>query len=123
MPRYAERIEDIVRNSNMHLTAEQIFMEIKKEYPGIALATIYNNLNTLNESGRIRKISVSGTPDRYDTPQRHDHLVCRICGALADITLKDLTETIEQQVGEEILSYDLKINYICPGCRKKEGFL
>ena len=120
MPKYADRILEIVHCSPQHLTAEQIFLEMKKTYPRVALATIYNNLNALSGSGRIRKISTEGSPDRYDRPTRHDHLICRKCGTLSDITLEDLTNMIEKQVGGDILSYDLKINYICPKCRKKE---
>lgn len=59
------------------MTAEQIFLELKKEEPKVVLATVYNNVNGLCREGRIRRISVEGQPDRYDKIQRHDHLVCR----------------------------------------------
>lgn len=122
MSKYAKQIEKLILDSREHLTAEQIFIEIKKESPKIVLATVYNNLNTLCREGRVRRVCVEGSPDRYDKPVRHDHLVCRRCGKLADITLHDLTRTIEEQVGENILSYDLKISYICPVCRNQTHF-
>ena len=34
--------------------------------------------------------------------------------------LKDLTELLKKQVDVTVLSYDLKINYICDECLKKE---
>lgn len=117
--KYADMIEELVLQSKDHLTAEQIFLEMKKKYPGVVLATIYNNLNALCKEGKIRKVCVEGSPDRYDKTVRHDHLVCTSCGALADITLADLTELLEKQIGEDFLSYDLRINYICPKCRAK----
>ena len=49
---------------------------------------------------------------------RHDHLVCRVCGKLADICFKDLTELLQSQTDEELLSYDLQVSYICPACRR-----
>ena len=70
--------------------------------------------------GRIRKVSVEGMPDRYDRAARHDHLVCRGCGKLADVTLEDLTQQLERQVGVQILDYDLKLVYLCDACRRKE---
>lgn len=121
MARYADKILQIVLHSREHLTAEQIFLQMKEEYPRVVLATIYNNLNALTAEGKIRRVSIEGSPDRYDRMERHDHLVCQKCGALSDVTLQDLTKTLEQQVGQEILSYDLKINYICPECRNKKG--
>ncbi len=85
----------------------------------MVLATVYNNLNGLCREGKIRKISVEGQLDRYDKIQRHDHLVCRECGRLSDISFQDLTENLEAQLGEGILSYDLRVFYICPQCRER----
>ena len=70
-------------------------------------------------AGLIRKVSVEGMPDRYDRVERHDHLVCSKCGKLLDVTLSDLTEQIQKQIDIPILSYDLKLMYICEDCRKK----
>lgn len=103
----------------MHMTAEQVYEELKKTYPAVALATVYNNLNRLWAEGLIRKVSLEGMPDRYDRTERHDHLVCRKCGRLTDICLDDLTEQLQRQVGIPLLSYDLKLMYLCEDCRKK----
>ena len=83
------------------------------------LATVYNNLNRLLQEGLIRKVSVEGMPDRYDRIQRHDHLVCKGCGRLLDIDLGDLTAQLEENAGISILSYDLKLMYLCENCKKK----
>lgn len=119
--RYNKVILDIINNSDTHLTAEQVFFELKKEYPAVALATVYNNLNSLCQQGKIRKISVEGCTERYDKNTRHDHLVCRKCGKLSDIHLEDITEQLKKQVGFEIDGYDIKVQYLCPECRAKEN--
>lgn len=115
--RYESKILEIISSSHAHMTAEQVFFTLKQEYPGVVLATVYNNLNSLCQQGKIRKISVEGCPDRYDRNTRHDHLVCRRCGSLADIHLEDITAQLEQQTGFVIDGYDLKIQYLCPRCR------
>ena len=120
MTKNGKLIYDIVLNSNAHLTAEEIYLKLKLVTPKIVLSTVYNNLNTLCEQGIIRKVSIEGCPDRYDKNTKHDHLVCKQCGALSDKTFADLTETLSSQLGEPILSYDLKVNYICPDCRKSK---
>ena len=119
--RYNKVILYIINNSDTHLTAEQVFFELKKEYPAVALATVYNNLNSLCQQGKIRKISVEGCTERYDKNTRHDHLVCRRCGKLSDIHLEDITEQLKKQVGFEIDGYDIKVQYLCPECRAKEN--
>lgn len=119
MTTYSAQILNIINSSDDHLTAEQIYLKLKETSSKIVLATVYNNLNTLYESKLIRKVIIEGSPDRYDKNIiRHDHLVCKQCGRLSDIVLKDLTVNLEEEIGEAILSYDLKVSYICPSCRQ-----
>ena len=119
MTKYAQKICQLITVPRQHMTAEQIFDALRQVYPTVALATVYNNLNKLWRDGRIRKVSLEGMPDRYDRVERHDHLVCRECGKLADIHLSDLTQALQEQVDVPILCYDLKLMYICRDCRKK----
>ena len=119
MTKYAKKIRSIIEASRNHMTAEQIYEELRRTYPSVVLATVYNNLNRLCSEGAVRRISLEGQPDRYDTTVPHDHLVCRNCGKLLDIELGDLTEQLQKQVGVKILSYDLKLMFLCEECEKK----
>lgn len=119
MTKYGEQILTIVMRKGEHPTAEQVFMEMKVNNPKIAQGTVYNNLNALVDEGRIIRISEPGFPDRFDNTTRHDHMVCIKCGRLADVKLPDFTEEIERNSGKKIISYDLRIRYICPECRNK----
>ena len=101
MPKYAEEILAAVTEFQRHPTAEQVFLEMKKE-------------------GMLHRITESGSPDRYDRTERHDHLICSRCGKIADVHLPDMQSRIEHALGRDILSYDLKIRYICPDCREQE---
>ena len=58
MTKYAERILNIINESSEHMTAEQIFLILKKKEPKVVLATVYNNLNMLCDKELIRKISL-----------------------------------------------------------------
>ena len=120
MTKNARYILEIINNSTEHLTAEQIYLRLREKNAKAVLATVYNNLSSLYEQGLIRKVCVEGYPDRYDKTVRHDHLVCKKCGKLSDITLEDLTEKLQKQIGVPMISYDLKINYICEECLAKE---
>lgn len=121
MTKYAKAILELVETSRNHMTAEQVFDALRRIYPKVALATVYNNLNRLWAEGQIRKVSMEGMPDRYDRMARHDHLVCRGCGKLADLELEDLTEKLQKQVDVPLLAYDLKLVYLCPECRRKRA--
>lgn len=119
MTKYEKRIYEIVNQSSSHMTVEQIYHIVKADFPSVVLATVYNNLNKLYRDRLINKISVEGMPDRYDKIVKHDHIVCQSCGKLTDIQFEDLTETLKKQFGADFLSYDLKVFYLCPDCRKK----
>lgn len=119
LTKYGKKILEIVTASSGHMTAEEIFDALRQTYPAVVLTTVYNNLNRLCQEDLIRKVSVEGMPDRYDRTLRHDHLVCKQCGRLLDIDLGDLTAQLEQKAGISILSYDLKLMYLCEDCRKK----
>ena len=120
MPKYAEEILAAVTGLQRHPTAEQVFMEMKKEHPSIAIGTVYKHLNALAEEGLLHRITESGSPDRYDRTERHDHLICSRCGKIADVRLPDMRERIREALGQEILSYDLRSRYICPACREQK---
>ena len=119
--KYEKEIYNIVNASRQHMTADQIYGRLRERYPGVSLATVYNNLHKLCEVNLIRKISVEGAVDRYDHIGKHDHLVCQKCGKLMDISLTDLTASLQEQLGGEFLYYDLKVYVLCPDCRAKEA--
>ena len=120
MLKYAEEILTAVTELQRHPTAEQVFLEMKKEHPSIAIGTVYKHLNALAEEGLLHRITESGSPDRYDRTERHDHLICSRCGKITDVCLPDMQERIREALGQEILSYDLRIRYICPACREQK---
>ena len=120
MTKYSKQILELINQSDGHMKAEQLFLELKKREPKVVQATVYNNLNALYQKGMVRKISLAGSPDRYDKVHRHDHLICKKCGALSDITFRDITKDLEKQIGAGIISYDLNIFYLCPKCREKK---
>ena len=120
MTKYERAIYDIVRMSREHLTVHQIFERLKTDHPKVVLATVYNNLNKMWESGLVRKVSAEGMPDRYDIPQKHDHLACKRRGKILDVAFEDLTAPLRSQLGQDFLFYDLKVYYLCPECRERE---
>lgn len=114
MTKYEQAIFDLVTCSDEHLTVEQIYLKLKEQYAGVAMATVYNNVNKLLEAGLIHKVAIENMPDRYDRAVKHDHLVCRRCGRLTDISFDDLTAALRRQLGEDFFSYDLKVFYLVP---------
>ena len=72
MTRQRALILRLIRESGEHPTAEEIYRKAKEEMPGIALATVYNNLNHLAQEGEIRKISCFMTGSSLSIIVFHD---------------------------------------------------
>ena len=51
MPKYAEEILAAVTELQQHPKAEQVFLEMKREHPSIAIGTVYKHLNALAGEG------------------------------------------------------------------------
>lgn len=120
MTKQRELIIQILKSNDRHLTADEIFFLAKLQMPSIAMATIYNNLNAMNDAGLIRRLHIDGVADCFDKiMEPHDHLLCDKCGKITNITLPSLCDTLENAVGSEIESYELTVHYVCPECRQK----
>lgn len=114
-------ILQILQSSEGHLTAEEIFARVRKEYPGIVLATVYNNLHALSEAGLVRRVRTEEGADFYDrTPTTHDHAICVRCKKMFDLPGGDLAALLERRSGCRILSYHLTASALCPDCNETE---
>jgi Fe2+ or Zn2+ uptake regulation protein len=119
MTKQRELILNILKQSDRHLTADEIFFLAKLKMPSIAMATIYNNLNALHEAGVINRLHIDGVADCFDKIiAPHDHLLCDRCGKITDIHLPRLTEELERELATEIENYELTVHYVCPECRR-----
>ena len=118
MSKYKDVIRNIIYESEKHLTAEEIFFLAREKYKGIALATVYNNLNTLESEKEIRKISISNDVDRYDkSTVSHVHLCCKVCKKVCDYHWTELEEILKERLNENIFGYEFNVNYICKECQ------
>ncbi|PWM40350.1 MAG: transcriptional repressor [Clostridiales bacterium] len=112
----------LIQESDQHPTAEQIYEQARREMPGIALATVYNNLIWLAEHEKIKKISFYGGKDRYDkSTVPHIHLICDRCGLVRDYPSEGLREEMESRLGFPVGYYELAIHCLCPACSKNEA--
>ena len=67
--RYSKQRELVLQKVEQlcdHPTAEEIFDLAARECPGLSLGTVYRNLNSLVEAGRVRRVSIPGKADRFD---------------------------------------------------------
>jgi Fur family transcriptional regulator, stress-responsive regulator len=77
---------EVVRGGD-HLGVESIAAGVRERIGHISLQAVYDALHALTAAGLVRRIEPAGTPPRFEGRVRdnHHHIVCRSCGAVADV--------------------------------------
>ncbi|MDO9494408.1 MAG: Fur family transcriptional regulator [Nocardioides sp.] len=70
-----------------HADTDSIIGVVRRELPEVSHQAVYDSLRTLTDSGLVRRIQPSGSVARYESRvgDNHHHVVCRSCGAIADV--------------------------------------
>lgn len=117
-----ESVLRVIRGSDKHLTAIEVFEDARRLLPGISFATVYNSLRYLKEEGLIGEIRFGKDATLYDRKlTRHDHAICNNCGKLVDLDLPlpdGLLEEAANLSKFEARSIELILRGLCPDCTK-----
>jgi Fur family ferric uptake transcriptional regulator len=70
-----------------HASAEALVGAVRERLGDSSVQTVYNVLRTFADAGLVRRIEPAGQPGLYElrVGDNHHHLVCRSCGAIADV--------------------------------------
>ena len=70
-----------------HLGIEAITSGVRARIGHISLQAVYDALHALTAAGLIRRLEPAGRPPRFEgrVGDNHHHVVCRSCGAVADV--------------------------------------
>jgi Fur family peroxide stress response transcriptional regulator len=83
-----EVVYSVLLKKRDHPTADEVFVRVKPELPGISLATVYNCLETLVQCDLVRAVNFERGPTRYCPNLRpHAHFHDERSGATHDIDL------------------------------------
>jgi len=132
-----QAILEVLSKTNEHLSAEDIFFGVHKEYPNIGLTTIYRTLELLVQLGLVFKFDFGDGRARYELtegPERkhHHHLICTECGRIIDYTdfieeelefLRRTEKELSRKHNFEITGHLIQFNGICDKCRQKDKIL
>ena len=118
--RQRQLVLEVVQASDDHPTAAQVFQRVRRRYPGVAYATIYNSLRWWVEHGLLREFTFGDAATRYDRNRdRHDHAICQRCGRLLDVSVKlprKLIEEVRRRTGLQVQSHHVQFLGLCADC-------
>ncbi|HUG36657.1 MAG TPA: transcriptional repressor [Candidatus Limnocylindrales bacterium] len=108
-------------STRSHPTADEVFLHVRDDVPGISLATVYKSLETLVGCGLALKLAHGDGSARYDgRTDDHHHLRCLTCGQVSDLPDRvDAGEVARLEASAEgfrVTGYSLELTGYCAAC-------
>lgn len=107
-----------------HITADGVAEVVRAEIGTISRQSVYDTLGVLVAEGLIRRIQPAGSPARFESRvgDNHHHVICRICGRMADIDCAVGSApclTPSNALGYDIDEAEVVYWGRCPDCRSE----
>jgi Fur family ferric uptake transcriptional regulator len=90
-----------LRHADGHLTASDIFEQVRLDYPYVDISTVYRTLGVLRDLRLVSETDMGAGEATYEWVRqqtRHHHLICRNCDTVASLDHKHV-----ENLGAEIL--------------------
>ncbi|ETK32091.1 Fur family transcriptional regulator [Microbispora sp. ATCC PTA-5024] len=109
-----------------HLDVDAIASGVRDRVGHVSLQAVYEALHALTAAGLVRRIEPAGSPARFEgrVGDNHHHVVCRSCGAVADVDCAvghAPCLTASDDHGFSIEEADVIYWGLCPGCSTARG--
>jgi Fur family peroxide stress response transcriptional regulator len=116
-----QQVYSVLLQKRDHPTAEEVFIRAKRQMPDISLATVYNCLEALVQSGLARQLTLDRGAARFcPNMQEHCHFYCDSCGNIFDIALPAPAE-LGLDSGFKVERVDMTVHGRCPDCEGAGG--
>jgi Fur family peroxide stress response transcriptional regulator len=105
---------------NGHMSIEKLYDIMLQKFNSISLATIYKNINLMQEASFIQEVKLPNTKSVYElTKDSHSHIICTECNEIMDIglDLSELQKRASESLSFEINHTDLVFSGLCKKCQ------
>jgi len=88
-----------------HLTADEVFSQLKAEGEDVGLATVYRVLTQFEVAGLLRRHHFDTESASYELgePEHHDHLVCLQCGKIEEFVDVEIERRQQESLLDSVL--------------------
>jgi Fe2+ or Zn2+ uptake regulation protein len=110
-----------------HADTDSIIGVVRKDLGEVSHQAVYDVLRALTAAGLVRRIEPAGSVARYESrvADNHHHVVCRSCGAIADVdcAVGDTPcLTASDDHGYSIDEAEVTYWGLCPDCPTPQSF-
>ena len=104
-----------------HADTYSIIALVREQLGGVSQQAVYDVLQALTDARLVRRIQPRGSVARYESRvgDNHHHVICRSCGAIADVDCATGTApclTAADDSGFVIDEAEVVYWGLCPGC-------
>jgi Fur family ferric uptake transcriptional regulator len=80
-------VVEALHDADKHVSAEEIYAQVRARYPYANISTVYRTLELLKELGLVTEIALGDGCVRFHPAEKghHHHLVCQKCGKIIDL--------------------------------------
>lgn len=115
-------VVDVIAGSQSSLSATDIFLEARRQCPGLGLVTVYRTLEKLENLGLIQRVHQDEACHSYIAIRgEHQHLmICEACKRTVYFNGDDLYPLIMQmgeKCGYKIQHHWLQLSGLCDKCQ------
>jgi Fur family transcriptional regulator, stress-responsive regulator len=105
-----------------HLDVDEITRRVRGRLASVSTQAVYDVLGALARVGLARRIEPAGSPARYErrVGDNHHHVVCRGCGAIADVDCAvGSAPCLEPSASHGFLVDEAEVTFwgLCPRCQ------
>ncbi|WP_301398778.1 Fur family transcriptional regulator [Thermodesulfobacterium sp.] len=115
-------ILEYLEGNREHPSAEDIYNSLKKNFPSMSFATVYNTLDVLVKKGLIKEIIVDPYKKRFDPfTHTHHHFVCKYCKKVIDIS-QEINFPLPKEIQNcEVEDFQVVFIGLCPECKDRKN--
>jgi len=115
----------ILAGSEDHPSVDEVYQEVKAQFPTTSLATVYKTISLLKELNEVLELGFPDGSNRYDgnRPYPHPHAICTKCRKIMDpeiSSVDELSEEMKSKTGYTISFHRLDFFGLCPECQRKQ---
>ena len=113
-------IEEVVFNSDKHMTVEEVYSHVRSQMPHVSMATVYRNLNNLADNHRLVRLTFPDGKFRFDrnTKVMHGHVYCTECHKVFDLDPNAVSfQNLAQVDSFTAEAYELVLKGRCHTCQ------
>jgi Fur family transcriptional regulator, stress-responsive regulator len=113
-------------HAHPHADTESLIRAVRADHGEVSHQAVYDVLRALTDAGLVRRIQPTGSVARYEARvgDNHHHVVCRSCGAVADVDCAVGVApclTASDDAGYAIDEAEVVYWGRCPACRAAGG--